>query len=182
MRDIKPDQTSTTHQLYSTHQAFKRSRYLKIASIGLATMQNSIQLYFSIFYQTECGCACCKIMIALQVQPIEFLKRGTKNSGLDLWLEHLSVGSDQTFITKQTFTFLRMSTDSTFSISSGISVEIVTIELHIWWHSYSQEEMAGQRIPRNYWPNYSDGVWNVKQTNYKISVGIIQVQVVIQGL
>ena len=35
------------------------------------------------------------IMIALQLQPIEFLKRGTKKCGLDLWLEHLSVGREQ---------------------------------------------------------------------------------------
>lgn len=53
------DETSTTHQLSRTHHAFKPSRYHKISSIGLASMQKILQLYFSILSQTECGCAWC---------------------------------------------------------------------------------------------------------------------------
>ena len=108
------------------------------------------------------------IMIALQLQPIEFAKRGRKKYCLDLWLRWASECGQTTgeiwesasqwsnLHHKANFYFFPC---LHFSISSGIiALSAKARRDHMWWHSYSHEETRAQRIPRNYWPNYSDWV------------------------
>ena len=130
--------TSTTHQLSRTHHAFKPSRYRKISSIGLASMQKIIQLYFLILSQTECGCAWCN-HDRIATATDWFCESRHKKVWLRFVAEVLrwasSVGrkqekyerlplSDQTFITEWTFTFYP-------------TVNVYTIHfyiLHFKWH------------------------------------------------
>ena len=121
--------------LFSALQAFKWSfhmKHRKISSIGLASsMRKIIQLQFFFRFCFKLSVVAPDvIMIALQLQPIEFVKRGRKkillrfvaevSIGLSLlprWDENIWVWadntrnmsrvhpSDQTFITKRTFTF-----------------------------------------------------------------------------
>ena len=121
-RDSSQMKTSTAHQLSRTHHAFKPSRYHKISSIGLASMQKIIQLYFLILSQTECGCAWCN-HDHIATATDWFCESRHKKVWLRFVAEVLrwasSVGrkqekyerlplSDQTFIIERTFTFFRL--------------------------------------------------------------------------